>query len=124
MQPSHSVQFNAVRIAQKEIALFFSSPIAYLFIGAFVALTLFIFFWAEAFFSRNIADVRPMFEWMPVLLIFLSATLTMKLWSEERRSGTIEYVHTLSVPLWHFVLGKFLGCLALRQCTHYLVQLK
>lgn len=113
MQPSQSAQFNAVRIAQKEIALFFSSPIAYLFIGAFVALTLFIFFWAEAFFSRNIADVRPMFEWMPVLLIFLSATLTMKLWSEERRSGTIEYVHTLSVPLWHFVLGKFLGCLAL-----------
>ncbi|MGB0988686.1 MAG: DUF7088 domain-containing protein, partial [Pseudoalteromonas spongiae] len=113
MQPSQSAQFNAVRIAQKEIALFFSSPIAYLFIGAFVALTLFIFFWAEAFFSRNIADVRPMFEWMPVLLIFLSATLTMKLWSEERRSGTIEYVHTVSVPLWHFVLGKFLGCLAL-----------
>ncbi len=113
MQPNQSAQFNIFRIAQKEIALFFSSPIAYLFIGAFVAVTLFIFFWGEAFFSRNIADVRPMFEWMPVLLIFLCSTLTMKLWSEERRSGTIEYVHTLAVPLWHFVVGKFLGCLAL-----------
>ncbi len=113
MQPKQSAQFNMLRIAKKETALFFTSPIAYLFIGAFVALTLFIFFWGEAFFSRNIADVRPMFEWMPLLLIFLCSTLTMKLWSEERRSGTIEYVHTLSVPLWHFVVGKFLACLAL-----------
>lgn len=113
MQPNQSAKFNTLRIAKKETALFFTSPIAYLFIGAFVAVTLFIFFWGEAFFSRNIADVRPMFEWMPLLLIFLCSTLTMKLWSEERRSGTIEYVHTLSVPLWHFVVGKFLGCLAL-----------
>lgn len=113
MQPNQSAKFNTLRIAKKETALFFASPIAYLFIGAFVAITLFIFFWGEAFFSRNIADVRPMFEWMPLLLIFLCSTLTMKLWSEERRSGTIEFVHTLSVPLWHFVVGKFLGCLAL-----------
>ncbi|WP_448213159.1 Gldg family protein [Colwellia sp. MEBiC06753] len=113
MQPNQSAKFNTLRIAKKEIALFFTSPIAYLFIGAFAAVTLFIFFWGEAFFSRNIADVRPMFEWMPLLLIFLCSTLTMKLWSEERRSGTIEYVHTLSVPLWHFVAGKFLGCLSL-----------
>ena len=113
MQPNQSVQFNTLRIAKKEVALFFSSPIAYLFIGAFVAVTLFIFFWGEAFFSRNIADVRPMFEWMPLLLIFLCSTLTMKLWSEEGRSGTIEYVHTLSIPLWHFVAGKFLGCFTL-----------
>ncbi|GLX77322.1 hypothetical protein tinsulaeT_06620 [Thalassotalea insulae] len=113
MLPEQSAKFNCFRIAQKELALFFSSPIAYLFIGAFVAVTLFIFFWGEAFFSRNITDVRPMFEWMPVLLIFLCSTLTMRLWSEERRSGTIEYVHTLAVPLWHFVVGKFLSCLVL-----------
>ncbi len=113
MLPNQTAKFNSLRIAQKEIALFFSSPVAFLFIGAFVAITLFIFFWGEAFFSRNIADVRPMFEWMPLLLIFLCSTLTMRLWSEERRSGTIEYVHTLSVPLWHFVIGKFLACLTL-----------
>lgn len=101
------------RIAAKEITLFFSSPTAYLFLATFAAVTLFIFFWGEAFFSRNIADVRPLFEWMPVLLIFLSATLTMRMWSEERRTGTLEHVVTQSLPLWHFVAGKFLGCVFL-----------
>ncbi|BBN82541.1 hypothetical protein PA25_25260 [Pseudoalteromonas sp. A25] len=112
MQPSNTSS-SIFTVAKKEISLFFASPIAYLFIGAFAAVTLFIFFWGEAFFARNIADIRPMFEWMPVLLIFLCSTITMRLWSEERRTGTIEYVHTLSVPLWHFVMGKFLGCFAL-----------
>jgi ABC-2 type transport system permease protein len=101
------------RIAKKEIALFFASPIAYLFLAAFAAVSLFTFFWGEAFFARNIADVRPLFEWMPLLLIFLASTLTMRLWSEERRTGTLEHVLTQPVPIWHFVLGKFLGCMAL-----------
>ncbi|MGV8834474.1 Gldg family protein [Cellvibrio sp.] len=109
MQPKNTI----VRIANKEISLFFSSPIAYLFLAAFAGITLFTFFWGEAFFARNIADVRPLFEWMPLLLIFLASTLTMRMWSEERRSGTLEYVLTQPVPLWHFVLGKFLGCVAL-----------
>ena len=101
------------RVALKEITLFFTSPVAYLFLGSFAAITLFVFFWGEAFFARNIADVRPMFEWMPVLLIFLCATLTMRLWSEERRTGTLEFLLTRGVPVYHFVLGKFLGCLFL-----------
>lgn len=109
MQPNNTI----ARIANKEISLFFSSPIAYLFLAAFAGVTLFTFFWGEAFFARNIADVRPLFEWMPLLLIFLASTLTMRMWSEERRSGTLEYVLTQPVPLWHFVLGKFLGCVAL-----------
>ena len=117
MQPkSHSpieAKVTIKRIASKEISLFFASPIAYLFLAAFAAVTLFVFFWGESFFARNIADVRPLFEWMPVLLIFLSATLTMRLWSEEKRSGTLEHVFTQAIPLWHFVLGKFLGCLFL-----------
>jgi ABC-2 type transport system permease protein len=101
------------RIAQKELTLFFSSPIAYLFLASFALVNLFIFFWAEAFFARNIADVRPLFEWMPLLLIFLAATLTMRLWSEEKRSGTLEYVLTQPVPIWQFTVGKFLACLVL-----------
>ena len=101
------------KIAKKEIGLFFSSPIAYLFLAAFAAVSLFAFFWGEAFFARNIADVRPLFEWMPLLLIFLCSTITMRLWSEERRSGTLEHVLTQPVPLWHFVVGKFLGCVVL-----------
>lgn len=99
-----------MRIARKELTLFFSSPIGYLFLLVFLAVTLFVFFWVEAFFARNVADVRPMFEWMPVLLIFLSAALTMRMWSEERRTGTLEFVVTLPASGWEFVVGKFLAC--------------
>jgi ABC-2 type transport system permease protein len=100
-------------VASKELTLFFASPIAYVFLASFAAVTLFVFFWVEAFFARNIADVRPLFEWLPVLLIFLSSALTMRLWSEEKRTGTLEYVCTQPVALWHFVAGKFVACLIL-----------
>ena len=83
------------RIASKEITLFFASPTAYLFLAVFGSTSLFIFFWGESFFSRNIADIRPLFEWMPILLLFLTSTLTMRLWSEERRTGTLEHSSTL-----------------------------
>jgi len=98
------------RICRKELTLFFSSPIGYLFLLSFLAVTLFVFFWVEAFFARNIADVRPMFEWLPLLLIFLSSALTMRMWSEERRTGTLEFVATLPASGWEFVIGKFLAC--------------
>jgi ABC-2 type transport system permease protein len=101
------------RIMAKETTLFFSSPVAYLFLGSFAAVTLFVFFWGETFFARNIADVRPLFEWMPILLIFLTSALTMRMWSEERRSGTLEHVLTQPLGIWKFVVGKFLACLAL-----------
>ena len=102
-----------LRITRKELSGFFGSPVAYLFIGAFLAACLFVFFWADAFFARNIADTRPLFDWMPVLLIFLAAALTMRLWSEERRAGTLEVLATLPVPTWRLVLGKFLAAMAL-----------
>ncbi|MFT5710858.1 MAG: ABC-2 type transport system permease protein [Halioglobus sp.] len=98
------------RVATKEIRLFFSSPVAWLFLASFVAASLFSFFWVESFFARNIADIRPLFEWMPRLLIFLCAALTMRMWSDERRNGTLEHVLTQPVALWHFVLGKFRAC--------------
>jgi ABC-2 type transport system permease protein len=59
------------RVARKELQLFFASPVAWLFLASFMAVCLFTFFWVESFFARNIADVRPLFEWMPLLLIFL-----------------------------------------------------
>jgi len=98
------------RVAQKELTLFFLSPVAWLFLAVFAAANLFIFFWLESFFARNIADVRPLFEWMPVLLIFFCAAITMRLWSEERSSGTLEHVLTQPLSPWHFVLGKFAAC--------------
>jgi ABC-2 type transport system permease protein len=104
---------STMRIASKEFASFFSSPVAFIFLGAFLAVCLFVFFWVETFFARNIADVRPLFEWMPLLLIFLAAAITMRLWSEERRAGTLEFLLTLPVRGYQLVLGKFLACLGL-----------
>jgi ABC-2 type transport system permease protein len=104
---------NIMRIARKELATFFSSLAAFIFIGVFLAVTLFIFFWVDRFFARNIADVRPLFEWMPVLLIFLVSAMTMRMWSEERRAGTLEFLMTTPVNPVELVLGKFLACFLL-----------
>ncbi|MEA3275377.1 MAG: Gldg family protein [Pseudomonadota bacterium] len=102
-----------MRVARKELWGFFASPVAYIFLGAFLAVNLFVFFWVETFFARNVADSRPLFEWMPVLLIFLVAALTMRMWSEERRAGTLETLMTLPVSPLRLVLGKFLAALGL-----------
>ncbi len=104
---------NTLHIARKEFAGFFTSPIAFIFFSAFLLVTLFVFFWVETFFARNLADVRPLFERMPLLLIFLVTAVTMRMWSEERRAGTLELLLTSPVRPLHLVLGKFFACLAL-----------
>lgn len=104
---------SVTRIARKELASFFSSLAAFIFIGVFLAVCLFTFFWVSRFFARNIADIRPLFEWMPVLLIFLASGLTMRMWSEERRAGTLEFLMTSPARPVHLVFGKFLACLGL-----------
>ncbi|HCP14243.1 MAG TPA: ABC transporter permease [Peptococcaceae bacterium] len=101
------------KIARKEFGAFFASPTAFIFLAVFLAVTLFVFFWVETFFANNIAEVRPLFSWMPILLIFLTSAITMRLWAEERRSGTLEFLLTSAVnPLW-LVAGKFLACMGL-----------
>ncbi|MEW6220421.1 MAG: Gldg family protein [Thermodesulfobacteriota bacterium] len=100
-------------ITRKELKTAFGSPMAAIFIGAFLLATLFAFFWVETFFARNTADVRPLFTWMPILLVFLTAALTMRQWSEEQKMGTLEILLTLPVPLPALVLGKFLAVLCL-----------
>ncbi|MGC9333234.1 MAG: Gldg family protein [Anaerolineae bacterium] len=100
-------------IARKELSAYFGSPMALIFIGAFLVVTLFVFFWVEGFFARDIADVRPLFRSMPVLLLFLVAALTMRQWSEEQRAGTLEVLLTLPVRRVDLVLGKFLAVMIL-----------
>ncbi len=100
-------------VMRRELAAYFGSPVAYLFLAAFLAVILFVFYWVEAFFARNIADVRPLFEWMPLMLIFLVAALTMRAWAEERRAGTLESLLTAPVSPWALILGKFLAGWAL-----------
>ncbi len=101
------------RIAYKEFGSFFSSPMAFIFLGSFLAVTLFIFFWVDTFFARNITEIRGMFEWMPILLIFLTAAVTMRMWAEEHRSGSLEMLLTAPVKPVVLVAGKFLACLGL-----------
>ncbi|MBI9047273.1 MAG: Gldg family protein [Anaerolineaceae bacterium] len=100
-------------IIRKELEGYFGSPLAIIFMGTFLTLVLFIFFNVEKFFSRGIADVRPLFQWMPILLIFLLAALTMRQWSEEQRSGTMELMLTLPVSPAKLVLGKFLAVMSM-----------
>jgi ABC-2 type transport system permease protein len=100
-------------VARKELSAYFGSPMALIFLGSFLVVTLFAFFWVETFFVRNIADVRPLFQWMPILTIFLVAALTMRQWSEEQRSGTLEMLLTLPVRRVELVLGKFLAVMLL-----------
>lgn len=103
----------ALIVARKELRAFFGSPMALIFVGAFLLVTLVSFFWVEKFFVRNLADVRPLFHWMPLLLLFLVAALTMRQWSEEQRAGTLEVLLTLPVRRVELVLGKFLAVMAL-----------
>ena len=100
-------------VAGKELRALFKSAIALLFLAAFLVVTLFVFFTVGKFFARNLADVRPMFEWLPLLLIALVSATTMRAWAEERRAGTLEVLLTLPIRTVDLVLGKFLAGMGL-----------
>ncbi len=100
-------------VARKELRGLFTSPVAVIFLGVFLAVLLFTFFSWSRFFARNLADVRPLFEWLPLLLIFLVSAVTMRAWAEERKAGTLEILLTLPVSTRDLVLGKFLAGLGL-----------
>jgi ABC-2 type transport system permease protein len=100
-------------VVKKELRGYFNSAIAVIFLAAFLGVTLFTFFGREKFFARGLADLRPLFEWMPKLLIILVSALAMRLWSDERRAGTLEILLTLPVPRWQLVVGKFLAGMVL-----------
>ena len=100
-------------VIKKELRAYFNSAIAVIFLAAFLIAALAMFFWAEKFFARGIADLRPLFEWMPKLLIILVSALSMRQWADERRAGTLEVLLTLPVPRWQLVVGKFLAGMVL-----------
>ena len=94
-------------IARKELRTYFLSPVALIFLLIFLIGVLFNFFFFAKFFARNLADVRPLFNSLPLLLIFLVSALTMRQWSEEQKSGTLEVLLTLPIRTTDLVLGKF-----------------
>lgn len=95
---------------KKELMAYFNSPIAYIFIGVFLVVGNWLFF--KNFFLIGQANMRPYFDLLPWIFLFLSPAITMRLWAEEKRSGTIEFLLTLPVTDWQVVLSKFFGSLA------------
>jgi ABC-2 type transport system permease protein len=99
-------------VARREFAAYFATPVALVFIVVFLVLAGALTFTIGGFFARGQADLLPLFGFVPWLFLFLVPALTMRLWAEERRGGTIEFLLTLPIPPWAAVLGKFLAAWA------------
>ena len=99
-------------IFKREFIGYFATPIAYVFLAIFVFLSGIFTFYMGNFFDRGQADLQPFFQFHPWLYLFLIPALAMRLWSEERRGGTIELLLTLPVTIPQAVLGKFLAAWA------------
>ncbi len=100
---------NIKAIAKRELAGYFSSPVAYVFIVIFLLLTGFFTFMAGNFFERGQANLDSFFMWHPWLYLFLVPCVGMRLWAEERRVGTLELLLTKPVTIWQAIIGKFLA---------------
>lgn len=96
-------------IMNRELAGYFATPVAYIFIIIFLMLSGIFTFYLGQFFERGQADLTAFFNFIPWLYLVLIPAVAMRLWSEERRSGTIELLMTLPVSTKQIVLGKFLA---------------
>ena len=96
----------------REFKSYFDSPVAYVFLVAFLVLVGFLTFGVAMFYERRQADLTPFFFWHPWVYLLLVPAATMGLWAEERRNGTIELLLTLPVTLWEALIGKFLAAWA------------
>jgi len=101
---------NIKAITKRELAGYFSSPVAYVFIVIFLLLMGFFTFMAGGFFERGQASLDgSFFMWHPWLYLFLVPAVGMRLWAEERRVGTLELLLTLPITAWQAIVGKFLA---------------
>lgn len=101
---------NIKTIAKRELAAYFTSPLAYVFIVIFLLLCGFFTFMIGGFFERGEASLaRSFFEWHPWFYLFLVPAVGMRLWAEERRVGTLELLLTMPVTAWQAIVGKFLA---------------
>ena len=100
---------NISAIFKRELRGYFATPVAYVFIVIFLFLTGVFTFYLGNFYESNQADLEPFFRFHPWLYLFLIPAISMRLWSEERKSGTIELLMTLPVTLAEAVIGKFLA---------------
>jgi ABC-2 type transport system permease protein len=128
---------NIFTIARKEIESYFTSPVAYLLMTLFGLLTAFVFYSAVAYFviaglrsqamgqgqamSVNDYVVGPVFSNISVFGLFLLPLITMRLFAEEKRTGTIELLLTSPIADWEIVIGKFIGAVTMYLCVLFLV---
>ncbi len=100
---------NVKAIAKRELGAYFSSPVAFVFIVIFLLLAGFFTFNVGQFFQIGEASLNSFFYWHPWLYLFLVPAVGMRLWSEERRQGTMELLLTMPITTWQAILGKFLA---------------
>ncbi len=104
---------NIIRtLFERELRSYFSTPIAYVFIVIFLVLMGTFTFYLGGFYEQGQADLRAFFNFHPWLYLFLVPAISMRLWAEERKSGSIEMLLTLPVTPWQAVLGKYLAAWA------------
>jgi ABC-2 type transport system permease protein len=103
---------NTFIIFRREFASYFATPLALVFIVIFLVLAGALTFGLGGFYARGQADLAPFFTYHPWLYLFLMPALAMRLWAEERKSGTIELLMTLPITPWQAVIGKFLAAWA------------
>lgn len=100
-------------VARREFAGFFAQPLAAVFVVLFLALSAALAFYPGGLFERGQADLQPFFNFLPWLYLLLVPAVGMRLWAEERKTGTLELLLTLPLSPWQAVLGKFLAAWAL-----------
>lgn len=96
-------------VMKREWSAYFATPVAWVFMVIFLVMTGVFTFYLGGFYERGIADLDPFFRFHPWLYLFLVPAISMRLWAEERRSGTVELLLTLPLRLRDAVLGKFLA---------------
>ena len=102
----------AMAIFKREFAAYFATPLAYVFIVIFLFAMGAFTFYVGRFYENGLADLSVFFGYHPWLYLFLVPAVGMRLWADERRTGTVELLLTLPVPVWATVLGKFLAAWA------------
>lgn len=100
---------NTYVVMKRELLAYFTTPVAYVFLVIFLAAIGAFTFFLGGFFARGQADLQPFFTFHPWLYLFLIPAIGMRLWSEERKTGTIELLMTLPLSTFNAVAGKFLA---------------
>ncbi|MDE2307483.1 MAG: ABC transporter permease subunit [Xanthomonadaceae bacterium] len=96
-------------VMRRELRSYFVTPVAYVFLVIFLVLAGILTFYAGDFYEREQADLQPFFVMHPWLYLILVPAITMRMWAEEAKGGTLELLLTLPLTLWQAMLGKFLG---------------